>query len=144
MKIQRYLEKSPIAPILRLAREIEERLTRDLSKLGISIWGAHICVALFFEKRECGISELSKVFQIRRARMSQLLKELEAQGLLERYNPSGNARMKLLRLTSKGERASLKIIEVFDRVDRDLDRELGPRKSEEIARALTTVSMRKI
>ncbi|MFN8943761.1 MAG: MarR family winged helix-turn-helix transcriptional regulator [Pseudobdellovibrionaceae bacterium] len=120
-------------PILFFGRDLERVLNDRLRPFEINWTGASLLVAIFFEERACGFTEVTKTFGIKRARMSQLVKQLETSGWVERRTELKNARSKMLSLTPAGKKICSKIVGIFNNVTDQLEEDFGKEKAEEIS-----------
>ena len=89
---------------------------------------------------EMKVSEISKVLQVTSPTVTQLLKGLEVNGLIERHVDPTDRRAVGITLTEKGERVTQQAAEAFFSSLRGLIEYLGEEQSDQLAELLVKVS----
>jgi DNA-binding MarR family transcriptional regulator len=89
---------------------------------------------------EMKVSEISKLLQVTSPTITQLLKGLEANDLIERHIDPTDRRVVGITLTEKGERVTQQAAEAFEASLHGLINYLGEEQSDKLAELLTRVS----
>ena len=89
---------------------------------------------------EIKVSEISKLLQVTSPTITQLLKGLEAHGLIERHIDPADRRAVGITLTEKGEKVTQQAAEAFSASLHGLIEYLGEEQSNQLAELLTKVS----
>jgi DNA-binding MarR family transcriptional regulator len=89
---------------------------------------------------EMKVSEISKLLQVTSPTVTQLLKGLEANGLVERHVDPTDRRAVDITLTERGERVTQQAAEAFFSSLRGLIEYLGEEQSDQLAELLVKVS----
>jgi len=132
MRIDAFLEQSPIFAVQRAARRAESLSAHALaaSPSGISdalsFMEGLVLAAIFFEApRPVKPSQLAETFDTTRGNISHCLSSLEAKGLIQRRIDPEDARAYLLTLKPQGKRCAIRVIGAFDRVQKQCEVALG-------------------
>ncbi|MBN1238557.1 MAG: MarR family transcriptional regulator [Gammaproteobacteria bacterium] len=81
-------------------------------------------------------SSLGKALNIERANIVTLLAELEERELVTRRTDAVDRRSRVVRLTPAGRRLTLKLLDLHDRLERDLEARLGSKERNELLKLL--------
>src|SRR5579875_625339 len=112
--------------VSRAARRFEALAARALAGDKLSFLEGLTLAALFFEApRPVKPSQLAETFGTTRGNVSHCISSLEAKGLLQRRIDPEDARVFLLALKPQGRRASLRVIAVFDKLQKEFEGEIG-------------------
>jgi DNA-binding MarR family transcriptional regulator len=126
MKIEKYLQQSPIFAISATYELIIPKLNRQLKKDNLNLLQGLVLTALFFEDRaDISPSELAKVFQTSRGNMSHILSSLEYNGFVKRVVHKKDARQFQIELKAEGKKKALSLIRFYDRIQDLFEKELG-------------------
>lgn len=126
MRIDAFLRESPMFAVTRAARGFESSSARALAADDLTFLEGLVLAALFFEAPlPVKPSQLSEVFHTSRANISHCISTLEAKGLLQRRIDPNDARVFLLTLRPQGKRTSLRVIAVFDEMQRGFEKLVG-------------------
>lgn len=126
MRIDAFLQESPMFTVIRASRRFESLAARVLSGDKIGFLEALVLASLFFEApRHVKPSELASTFGVTRGSVSHCLTSLEAKGLVQRKIDAEDARVYLLSLKPQGKRCALRVIAALDRLQRAFEDELG-------------------
>ncbi len=136
MKIEKFVKRSPIVPILICSRNFEAALIAAIGDGGFSISEGLILATLFFEERACRPSEIAKSLRISRSQMSQTLRRLENHEWIRRELSHESARSINLFLTAKGKKVALKSIAAFEHLNQKVEKQLGDTSFEFLNKAL--------
>ncbi len=110
----------------RAARRFESLAARVLAPDGLGFLEGLILAALFFEApRRVMPSQLAATFSTTRGNVSHCLSSLEAKGLLQRKIDPDDARAYQLTLKPQGRKCAVRVIGVFDKLQRKFEREIG-------------------
>ena len=126
MRIDAFLQESPMFTVIRASRRFESLAARVLSGDKIGFLEALVLASLFFEApRHVKPSELASTFGVTRGSVSHCLTSLEVKGLVQRKIDAEDARVYLLSLKPQGKRCALRVIAALDRLQRAFEDELG-------------------
>ena len=92
-------------------------------------------------EHEINVSDISKMLHVTSPTITQLLKGLEANGLVERNPDPNDRRMVGITLTPKGAEVTQKALDSFEASFHDLVEYLGEAESEHLAELLAKVSV---
>lgn len=126
MRIETFLQQSPMFCIGLTARRFESLTSRLLEADGLNFIEALILAALFFEPSG-GVkpSHLAEIFGTTRGNVSHCVSSLEAKGLVQRKIDPQDARAYHLALKPQGKKAALRVIAALDHVQREFEAKVG-------------------
>lgn len=129
MRIEAFLEQSPIFQTSRIARRVEASLNVILRDEGLTLFEALMLAAIFFEGKG-GIkpSDLAETFQTTRGNVSHSVSSLEAKGLVRRQIDQDDARSFRLVLQPLGRRRAARVVGIFDRTQTLFEEKMGVAK----------------
>lgn len=129
MRIEAFLQQSPIFQASRIARRTEVALNAILRNEGLTFFEALMLAAIFFEKKG-GIkpSDLAETFQTTRGNVSHCVSSLEAKGLVRRRIDPEDARSFRLVLQPAGKRRAVRAVGIFDRMQTQFEKNVGVAK----------------
>ena len=141
MRIQAYLEKSPVYQIRRAAQvltaQVEEMLEGSPEGRDLSFLEALLLVSIFLEDPQpAQPSRLADTFSTTRGHISHCISSLEAKGLVRRRIDPEDTRAFQLTLKPYGRKRALELIAILDRLQRQLERRIG---AAEIESALSVI-----
>jgi DNA-binding MarR family transcriptional regulator len=143
MRIDAFLNESPMFAVSRAARRFEALTRRALKADDLSFLEGLTLAALFFEApRPVKPSHLAETFGTTRGNVSHCLSSLEAKGLLQRRIDPADARVFLLALKPQGKRAALRVIGALDRLQTGFEGEIGKAALGEMLRAIRKLEAR--
>jgi DNA-binding MarR family transcriptional regulator len=126
MRIDAFLQESPMFAVNRAARQFESLAAKVLAPDGLSFLEGLVLAALFFEApRLVKPSQLADTFGTTRGNVSHCISSLEAKGLLQRKIDPGDARAYHLSLKPQGKKCALRVISAFDRLQKEFEDEVG-------------------
>lgn len=126
MRIDAFLQQSPMFAVSRAARRFETLVARVLSDCDLGFLEALVLAGLFFESpRQVRPSELAATFATTRGSVSHCITSLEAKGLVQRSIDPEDARVYLLALKPQGKRAALRAIAALDKLQKGFEDEMG-------------------
>lgn len=126
MRIEAFLEESPLFAVISTAQQFEMRITRVFKDDELNFLQALILAAIFFETpRPVRPSSLAETFSTTRGNVSHCISALEAKGLLLRKIDPEDARAYRLTLKPHGKRIAVRVIGVFDRLQRGFESGAG-------------------
>src|ERR1700742_3803780 len=126
MRIDAFLQESPMFAVNRAARRFESLTTQVLAEDRLSFLEGLILAAMFFEAPTLvKPSQLAETFSTTRGNVSHCVSSLEAKGLLQRKIDQHDARAFLLSLKPGGRRCALRVIAALDRMQHEFEREIG-------------------
>ena len=129
MRIEKFLEQSPVFQASRFARRMEASLNMILRDEGLTLFEALMLAAIFFEEKG-GIkpSDLAETFQTTRGNVSHCVSSLEAKGLVRRRSDEEDARSFRLVLQPVGKRRAARVAGIFDRMQTHFEEKMGVTK----------------
>ena len=126
MRIDAFLQQSPIFAISHAGRRLDALAARALAADGLSFLEGLVLAAIFFEApRPTKPSHLAAAFDTTRGNISHCLSSLEAKTLLQRRIDPEDARGYQLVLKPAGKRCAMRVIAALDALQRSCEQELG-------------------
>jgi DNA-binding MarR family transcriptional regulator len=126
MRINAFLDESPMFAVTRAARRFEAMAAQALAGDKLSFFEGLTLATLFFEAPQpVKPSQLAETFGTTRGNVSHCISSLEAKGLLLRKIDPEDARVFLLTLKPQGKRAALRVIAAFDKLQKEFEGEIG-------------------
>jgi DNA-binding MarR family transcriptional regulator len=126
MRIDAFLNESPMFTINRAARRFDSLAAQALASDGLSFLEGLVLAAIFFDEPECITpSQLAETFGTTRGNVSHCISSLEAKGLLQRVIDPADARSYLLALKPQGKKCALRVIRAFDKLQAEFEKEVG-------------------
>lgn len=140
MKIRKYLTQSPIFALYRAQNLVVERFQQKLKRNDVHLLQGLILTAIFFEDKEVRPFELQSALKVEKSNLSHALRGLERKGLIKRSMHSSDARGYIFSLTPAGRKSTLDLIKEFDKIQGQIEGQLGKKTSEIIAGVQELVS----
>jgi DNA-binding MarR family transcriptional regulator len=126
MRIDAFLDESPLFAVNRAARRFESLTTQVLAADSLGFLEGLVLAAMFFEApRLVKPSHLAETFGTTRGNVSHCVSSLEAKGLLQRKIDPEDARAYLLTLKPQGKKCALRVIAAFDKLQKEFEEEVG-------------------
>jgi len=126
MRIEAFLQQSPIFQTSRIARRMDASLNLVLQDEGVTAFEALVLAAIFFEKRgEIKPSALAEAFETTRGNVSHCISSLEAKGLVQRRIDPEDARAVQLVLRGQGKKRAVRVVGILDRIQRRFEEGIG-------------------
>lgn len=126
MRIDTFLQESPMFAINRTARRFESLANQTLAADNLNFLEGMVLAAMFFESPHAiKPSELADTFGTTRGNVSHCVSSLEAKGLLQRKIDPADARAFQLTLKPQGKKCAVRVIGAFDKLQRKFEREVG-------------------
>ena len=126
MRIETFLEQSPLFCVTLAARRFDALTTRLLEADDLNFLEALILATLFFESPAAvKPSELAEIFGTTRGNVSHCISSLEAKGWVQRKIDPEDARAYHLELKQFGKKAAMRVIGALDKVQREFENEIG-------------------
>lgn len=126
MRIEAFLNESPIFAVARTARRLEAMAAGLLAAEELNFFEGMLLAALFFEAPHAvKPSQLATSFVTTRGNVSHALSALEARALVQRKIDPDDARAYLISLRPAGRRMAVRVIAAFDQLQKDFERSLG-------------------
>lgn len=142
MRIDAFLQESPMFAVNRAARRFEALTARVLAADGLGFLEALVLAALFFEApRQVKPSQLAETFATTRGNVSHCISSLEAKGFLQRKIDPEDARAYLLTLKPQGKRCALRVIAAFDKLQKEFEEEVGKTALSEMLRTVRKLEL---
>lgn len=140
MRIDAFLNESPMFAVNRAARRFESLAMQVFAADNLNFLEGLVLAALFFEaEKAVKPSQLAETFATTRGNISHCVSSLEAKGLLLRKIDPGDARAYLLTLKPQGKKCAVRVIGAFDKLQREFEQEI-----EKPALAAMLKSLRKL
>jgi DNA-binding MarR family transcriptional regulator len=140
MRIDAFLEQSPMFAVSRAARRFDALAARAMQADGLNFLEGLTLAALFFdEPTPVKPSKLAETFSTTRGNVSHCVSALEAKGFLHRVIDSADARSYLLGLTAAGRRTAMRVIKALDKLQAEFEHEAGKDKLHEALNTLRRV-----
>ena len=131
MRIETFLQQSPIFQASRIARKMDASLNLVLQDEGVTAFEALVLAAIFFEKRGAiKPSALAEAFQTTRGNVSHCISSLEAKGLVQRRIDPEDARAVQLVLRGQGKKRAVRVVGILDRMQRRFEEGIGAARLE--------------
>lgn len=126
MRIEAYLQQSPLFAVRRAARQFDAHLAQLLPNRKLSFLEAFVLVSIFFEEpKPIKPSELAETLAVTRGNVSHCITTLEAKGMVRRRIDPDDARAIHIQLKPEGRAHVMKVIRAFDRLQKDFERHVG-------------------
>jgi DNA-binding MarR family transcriptional regulator len=126
MRIDAFLNESPMFAVNRAARRFESLASQALGADSLNFLEGMVLAAMFFEApRRVMPSQLAETFGTTRGNVSHCISSLEAKGLLQRKIDPEDARAYQLTLKPQGKKCAVRVIGVFDKLQKEFEREVG-------------------
>jgi len=126
MRIDAFLQQSPMFAITRAARRFDLLAARALASDDLNFLEGLVLAAIFFDEPEpAKPSRLAETFSTTRGNVSHCISSLEAKGLLHRTIDPADARSYLLARKPQGKRCALRAIRAFDKLQAEFEKEVG-------------------
>ena len=126
MKIDQYLNSSPIFLLHGMRGQIERAMLPIFQGEGVNFSEALILITLLFDSKG-GInpSQLVNSLNMSKAAVSQSLSKLESLGLIKRSLDNRDARKYGLELTTKGKKKANVLVKFFESVENKIEERLS-------------------
>jgi DNA-binding MarR family transcriptional regulator len=126
MRIDAFLDESPMFAIVRAARRFDTLAFQTLDADGLSFFEGLLLAAVYFETpKPVKPSHLAETFGTTRSNVSHCIASLEAKGLLQRKIDPSDARAYQLSLKPQGKKCALRVVSAFEKLQRGFEREIG-------------------
>jgi DNA-binding MarR family transcriptional regulator len=137
MRIDAFLQESPMFAVNRAARRFEALAAQVFADDNLNFLEGLVLAAMFFEApRPVRPSQLAETFATTRGNVSHCVSSLEAKGLLQRKIDTEDARAYQLTLKPQGKRCAMRVIGAFDKLQKEFEREAGKTALGEALKAL--------
>jgi len=143
MRIDAFLEQSPMFAVNLAARRFESLTAQVLVADGLGFLEGLILAAMFFEAPKLvKPSQLAETFGTTRGNISHSVSSLEGKGLLLRKIDAEDARAYLLMLKPQGKRCAVRVIGAFDKLQSEFEQEIGKTALAEMLKSLRKLEAR--
>jgi DNA-binding MarR family transcriptional regulator len=139
MRIESFLQQSPIFQTSRAARRMEASLNALLKHEGLTFSESLLLAAIFLEKKRVRPSELARTFETTRGNVSHLISSLEAKRLVRRRIDPNDARGFLLELEPAQKKRAARVAGILDRLQSQIEAGIGAAKLETTLRQMDAV-----
>jgi DNA-binding MarR family transcriptional regulator len=139
MRIESFLQQSPIFQASRVARRMEASLNAALRQEQLTFSESLMLAAIFLEKKRVRPSELARTFETTRGNVSHTISSLEAKRLVRRRIDPEDARGFQLELEPAGRRRAARVAGILDRMQSEIEREIGAGKLETVLRQMDVI-----
>jgi DNA-binding MarR family transcriptional regulator len=119
------------------SRVVADRLGEAVERAGIAdMRSAYGFVIRALAERERTLTELAELLAVSKQAAIKVVDEMEARGFLARHPDPADRRVKLLRLTAKGEDVRRAALAASRKMERDLRKRCGDEDVDALRRAL--------
>ncbi|MBS1823371.1 MAG: winged helix-turn-helix transcriptional regulator [Acidobacteria bacterium] len=139
MRIESFLEQSPVFQTTRVARRMEASLNAVLRHEELTLSESLMLAAIFLEKKRVRPSELARTFETTRGNVSHCVSSLEAKRLVRRRIDPDDARGFLLELEPAGKRRAARVAGILDHMQSQIESEVGTSKLETMLKQMDAV-----
>jgi DNA-binding MarR family transcriptional regulator len=140
MRIEAFLQESPMFAIQHAARRLDALANSALAEDDLSFAEGLILTAILFEEpRPIKPSQLADTFGTTRGNISHSLSSLEGRGFLQRRIDPEDARAYQVILRPSGKKCALRVVGTFDRLQRMFEREIGKAMLKETLTAIRAI-----
>lgn len=139
MRIESFLQQSPVFQVSRMARRTESSLNALLKQEGLTFSESLILAAIFLEKKRVRPSELARTFETTRGNVSHSVSSLEAKRLVKRRIDPEDARGFLLELEPAGKKRAARVAAILDRIQTQMEKDLGAPRLQTMLRQMAEV-----
>jgi DNA-binding MarR family transcriptional regulator len=137
MRIDAFLQESPMFAILRAARRLDALANEALAEDDLSFAEGLILTAILFEEpRPIKPSQLADTFGTTRGNISHSLSSLEGRGFLQRRIDPEDARAYQVTLRPAGKKCAVRVVGALDQLQRIFEREIGKTALKEMLTAI--------
>jgi DNA-binding MarR family transcriptional regulator len=126
MRIETFLEQSPLFEIYRVSRKLDAQLRQILGPNEITFFEALLLVSILFEEPHAvKPSHLAETFSTGRGNISNCISSLEARGLLKRRIDPDDGRSIQLLLKPLGRKYAMQAVRIFDQMQKQFEKKIG-------------------
>jgi DNA-binding MarR family transcriptional regulator len=126
MRIETFLNESPMFCVTLAARRFDALTARLLEADDLNFLEALILASLFFESSgSVKPSQLATTFGTTRGNASHCISSLEARGLIQRKIDPEDARAYHLVLRPQGRKTAIRVIGALDKVQKEFEHKVG-------------------
>jgi DNA-binding MarR family transcriptional regulator len=126
MKIENFLDNSPIFLLVESYNSLQKKMREVLKKEELNVLQSFILMAILLEKNShIYPTNLVKSFKTSKGHISQAISQLESFKFVERKVCSEDARRYSILLTNKGKKKGNNLIKIFDKMQNDWENKLG-------------------
>lgn len=126
MKIEAFLEQSPLFAVSRAARKFDVHLAQLFKDEKVNFLEALVLVSILLEEpKKVNPSKLSETFSTTRGNISHCLSSLEAKGMIARKIDPEDARAFQLILKPQGRKMAMQVIRTLDRLQAAFEKAVG-------------------
>ena len=141
MRIESFLQESPMFCIALTARRFDALTTRMLKADDLNFLEALILATLFFESpAPVKPSQLAETFETTRGNVSHCISSLEARGFVLRKIDPDDARAYHLALRPQGRKVAIRVIGTLDKVQREFEDTVGKELLQSTLRVIRSLS----
>lgn len=141
MKIQRYLDSSPVFRVMSASETIRKKLNRRLGESELGFLPALILVSLFFEEdRAAQPALLHRTFGTTKGNISHCLAHLEERRMIKRVAHPRDRRISRVVLTPSGATLCAKLIGYFDAIQSEFEIAFSPGDARQFLDGLAKLS----
>src|SRR5579883_1929249 len=126
MRIETFLEQSPLFEIYRVSRKLDAHLRQILGPNEVTFFEALLLVSILFEEPHAvKPSHLAQTFSTGRGNISNCISSLEARGLLKRRIDPEDGRSIQLLLKPQGRKCAMQAVRTFDQMQKQFEKKIG-------------------
>lgn len=105
--------------VLRLYHLCQERQVEFASRYDLTV-AEFRCLRILSRAEELSVGQLAERMNLSSARLTRLVEDLRRKGLVERREPEGDRRLKLISLTAKGRELAGRMNREYDEMHRQI------------------------
>jgi DNA-binding MarR family transcriptional regulator len=137
MRIDAFLQESPMFAVNRAARRFDSLAVQTLAPDSLNYLEGLVLTAMYFESpRPVNPSQLAETFATTRGNVSHCVSSLEAKGLIQRKINPEDARAYQLTLKPQGKKCAVHVVGVFDKLQREFERVIGKTALSDMLKAI--------
>ncbi len=137
MKIENYLNQSPVFAITSAFERINQEFQNQFLEKKISLYQGLLLVSLFFEEEGVLPTDLARTFRTSKSRVSHIISKLEAEKLISRNYDDQDRRKCRIQITDKGRSYSQNLIRFFDKIQNDFEDTFDEKERQTFFKGLT-------
>lgn len=137
MRIETFLQESPLIATMWAARGFERQLARAIAGHNMNVSGALVLVSILLEEPgKVTPSALAEALSMTRGNISHAIAALEASGLVTRRLDPEDARAHHLVLKPEGKKMAMQVVRVLHRMQTSFEKRVGPAQIRSFIRLL--------
>lgn len=128
MKIEKFLNSSPIFHAYLLSEKLFNPFQALLKREGLTFIQSMILISLYFEEESVSPKDISSSLNTSPSNLSHAIKHLRANCLIKKVANSDDERSFFMELTSKGEKKVSKLVALYNETQDAFEDQLGEKQ----------------